>query len=147
MKKLLFLMLILIFGCNHSTKEIKINPELKYADNLKKKCIYEGNKTAYGELIDYYGNYPSEYYELLPISIIMADKYNNDQARVAIYFEFIEMENNGSRDEKLFFKLEQSKKNLIIKYLMDGAKNNSPGCKEILKRIQKGGVKIENHSN
>ena len=138
MKKILFLALFLIYGCTQPKKEIKVNPELEYAENLKRRCINDGDSKAYGELIDYYGRNHSEYYELLPISIIMADKYNNDNARISIYFLFIEIANNGRRDEKLFFKLDQAKKEFVLKYLIDGVKNGDSGCKAILEKIEKG---------
>ena len=145
MKKLFFLVLILIsiYSCNQSKKHVEVNSELVYAENLKKRCVHDGDNRAYGELIDYYGRNHSEYYELLPISIIMADKYNNDNARISIFYQLIEMGNKGRGDEKLFFKLDNNKQHFIIKYLMDGAKNKDVGCLGILDRLIKNGLKID----
>lgn len=156
MKNLLFVLgLLLIIGCNNSSKKSNSTEQLnvlkedndKYASSKwvalqKKKSLVEGNFNAYGNLIDYYNNTPSEYYELLPISIIMADKYKCDNARAAIYFWFLEMQNDG-RDEKQFFKLDKSKQDFILKYLLDGAKNKNPGCMAILNKLLKCGLKID----
>ncbi len=73
----------------------------------------------------------------------MADKYNNDNARISICYQLIEMGNKGKRDEKLFFKLDNNKQNFIIKYLMDGATNKDVGCLDILDRLIKNGLKID----
>lgn len=154
MKKILFLLgLLLIIGCNNTTKQPEKTTEkpkdksqryftLERVEELKKRCVENGDKEAFGNLVDHYNNTTSEYYELLPISIIMADKHNCDNARVAIYFWFLEMQNEG-RDEKQFFKLDKSKQDFILKYLMDGAKNNNPGCLHILNELRKNGLKME----
>ncbi len=154
MKKHLFLLgLLFIIGCNNNTKQPEKIAEktkdksqryfsLERVAELKKRCVENGDKEAFGNLVDHYNNTPFEYYELLPISIIMADKHNCDNARVAIYFWFLEMQNEG-RDEKQFFKLDKSKQDFILKYLMDGAKNKSPGCLGILNRLLQNGLKME----
>ncbi|ESU25219.1 hypothetical protein FLJC2902T_31590 [Flavobacterium limnosediminis JC2902] len=150
MKKLLLLLTVtLIIGCNDSPKKTVTKKEdkqryfsLERVAELKKRCVENGDTEAFGNLVDHYGNTPFENYELLPVSIIMADKYNCDNARVAIYFCFLEMQNKG-RDEKQFFKLDKSKQDFILKYLMDGAKNKNPGCLGILNRLLENGLKME----
>jgi len=154
MKKILFLLgLLLIISCNNTTKQPEKTAEkpkdksqryftLERVAELKKRCVENGDKEAFGNLVDHYNNTPFEYYELLPISIIMADKHNCDNARVAIYFWFLEIQNEG-RDEKQFFKLDKSKQDFILKYLMDGAKNKNPGCLHILDELLKNGLKME----
>jgi len=154
MRKLLLFGLLLFFGCNDSSKQNDFTDQKskhKYssfekAEILKEKCLTQGDKNAYNDLVDYYGNNPSAYHELLPIAIIMADKYNNDNARVSIYFQFMMMENDGKRDDDLFFKLDKSKKNFILKYLIDGANNKNSGCLGILKKIIKGGIEVKGFS-
>lgn len=150
MKKLIFLLsLISIISCQNSSKQQNStkaqNDEYissEWVTIQKKKSLEEGNFRAFGNLVDYYGNNPSKEYEMLPIAIIMADKYNCDNARVAIYFWFLEMQNEG-RDEKQFFKLDKSKQDFILKYLMDGAKNRNVGCLGILVRLIENGLEID----
>ncbi len=140
--------LISIISCNNSSKQpnsTKVHDEYMSSEWVaiqKKKSLEEGNFQAFGNLVDYYGNYPSEDYEMLPIAIIMADKYNCDNARISIYFWFLEMQNEG-RDEKQFFKLDKSKQDFILKYLMDGAKNKNVGCLGILVRLLENGLKMD----
>ncbi|MBF6640972.1 hypothetical protein IVB69_05730 [Flavobacterium sp. J49] len=148
------LMVITIISCNNSTeKPVAKKPLAKKEENqryfslekvseLKKRCVENGDFEAFGNLVDHYGNTRFEYYELLPVAIIMADKYNCDNARVVIYFWFLDTQNKG-RDEKQFFKLDKSKQDFILKYLMDGAKNKNPGCLGILDRLLKNGLKME----
>ena len=149
MKKLLFLLMIIsIIRCNKSSKEPSIAEKeqtqryfsLERVAELKKRCVENGDNEAFGNLVDHYGNTKFENYELLPVAIIMADKYDNDNARLAIYFSFLDIQNEG-RDEKHFFKLEKKKQDFILKYLIDGAENKNPGCLGILERLLKKGLK------
>lgn len=90
MRVFIFLFCFVLFNsCNNHKNEvekIKISDNKKYVDNLTERYIKKGDSRAFGELVDFYGRNPSERYEILPISIIMADKYNNDNARVTILF-------------------------------------------------------------
>jgi|SRR6218665_156388 len=153
MKKIVILLnLIFLFSCNQATKNTEIKSQEKQVhysiqerlEKLKMKCIEDGDAEAFGRLVDHYANTPSNYYELFPISIIMANKYNNDNARVTIYFQMIMMMNDGKRDDKLFFTLKEAEKEFIVAHLVDGLKNNNPGCKGLLKKILAGGYKIKN---
>ena len=118
---------------------------LERVAELKKRCVENGDEEAFGNLVDHYNNTLFEYYELLPIAMIMADKYNCDNARVAIYFWFLEMQNEG-RSEKEFLNLEKSKQDFILKYLIDGAKNKSQSCLGILHRLIQSGLKMESET-
>ncbi len=156
MKKLLFILTtIAIISCNKSTeKPVTEKPivtekgksqryfSIEQVAELKKRCVENGDKEAFRNLVDHYGNTKFENYELLPIAIIMADKYNYDIARSAIYFSFLNIQNDGY-GEKQFFKLSRVKQDFILKYLIDGAKNKNPGCLGILDRLLKNGLKIE----
>lgn len=149
MKTTSIILLTFIFfcGCNKISKKDENHNNEKYfsiekLEMLKKKCLKTGNAEAFGNLVDYYANTPSDYYELLPISIIMANKYNNDNARVTIFFQMIMLENEGKRDVNLFFKLNQEKKDFIVSFLIDGVKNKNPGCKSILMRIISKGYQL-----
>ena len=150
MKKLLLVLaFISIISCNNSRKQPS-NEQIetghyfdsKHKAELKERCLEYGNRSAFGDLVDYYNNTPSEYYELLPIAIIMVDNWGCDNARVAIYFWFLEMQKKG-RDEKQFFELDKSKQDFVLKYLIDGAKNKNPGCLGILHRLLESGLKME----
>ncbi|CCG53167.1 Hypothetical lipoprotein precursor [Flavobacterium indicum GPTSA100-9 = DSM 17447] len=97
MKKLLILLTVtLIISCNNSPNKTVLKKEnrqryfsLERVAELKKRCVENGDTKAFGNLVDHYGNTPFEKYELLPVAIIMADKHNCDNARVAIYFSFL----------------------------------------------------------
>jgi len=153
MKKiLLFFGFMLILSCNQSEKQVDTKIEnkndngdnLEYVSGLKKRSIEKGDSNAFGELIDYYGRHPSKYHELLPIAIILADKYNNDKARIAIYTEMIMMNNNGDWDDKLFFNLNQTQQDFVVSYLIDGVKKDKNSeCKSLLKKVIKGGYKLK----
>jgi len=153
MKKIIIpIYILLLFGCNNqdakkeminATKDSRVDDRAKYSEDLKRKSILNGDSEAYGSLVDYYYNEPSQYYELLSISIIMADKYNNDNARVSIFFQTIMLDNNGKHDETLFFKLKQSHKDFVLSYLIEGVKNQNPGCKGIMRKLIKNGLKVD----
>lgn len=55
----------------------------------------------------------------------------------------IMINNNGKRDENLFFHLNQNHKDFIVSYLIEGAKNKNPGCKAILKKVIIGGYQLK----
>ena len=115
-------------------------------DEYKKKSVKYGDAQAYGYLVDNYYNSPSDYYELLPISMIMADKYNNDNARSSIYYQMIMINNEGKLNDTLFFKLNRAKQDFVVSYLIDGLKNNNPGCKALLKKITDGGYEFRSEN-
>jgi hypothetical protein len=135
----------------NSLKNVEINSKeidgyfsREKVEKLKAKCVQEGNPEAFGNLVDFYANTPSQEDELLPIAIIMADKYDNDNARVTIYYQMIMKYNSGKREDSLFFKLKVEDQNFIVSHLIDGVKNKNPGCTAILKKIVEGGYQIKN---
>ena len=126
MKKIFFLLIFIsILSCNDTVKkpvaETNVKKEekqryfsLEKVAELKKKAVEKGDEEAFRLLVDHYGNTLFENYELLPIAIIMADKYNLDIARSTIYFSMLDIQNKG-RDDKAFFKLEKFKQDFILK--------------------------------
>ena len=148
MRVFIFLFCFVFFSsCNNYKNEaekIKISENQKYITNLTERCIKKGDSMAFGELLTYYGKIHSDRYEILPIAMIMADKYNLDNARVTIYFQMIMMHNEGKRNEELFFSLNQNQQDFVASYLIEGVKNNNPGCKALLKKALIGGYKIKN---
>lgn len=148
MRVFIFLFCFAFFSsCNNYKNEgekIEISDNQKYVNNLIERSIEKGDSKAFGELITYYGNLKSGRYELLPIAMIMADKYNNDNARVTIYFQMIMMHNEGKRNEELFSSLNQNHQDFVASYLIEGVKNNNSGCKALLKKALIGGYKLKN---
>ena len=155
MKRLFVLLTVFtMLSCTNSTeKPVAKKPvqkkeerqryfSLERVAELKRKCVENGDKEAFGNLVDHYGNTPFENYELLPIAIIMADKYDYDIARGSIYFCFLNIQNKG-RDERQFFELDKVKQDFILKYLMEGAENKNPGCLGILVKLLQNGLKME----
>lgn len=141
---------LLVIGCHDTVQKpvgVKKETQSRYLSleqiaEYKQKCVTKGDIYAFRILVDNYGNTPSENFELLPLAMIMADKYNCDIARSTIYFSFLDIQNQG-RDEKAFFKLEKVKQDFIVKYLVDGAKNNNIGCLSILNNLLKNGLKMD----
>jgi F0F1-type ATP synthase delta subunit len=148
MRVFIFLFCFVFFSSckNYKNEEekIEISDNQKYVNNLIERCIEKGDSRAFGELVTYYGKNHSGRYEILPIAIIMADKYNNDNARVTIYFQMIMIRNEGKRNKELFFSLNQNQQDFVASYLIEGVKNKNPGCKALLKKALIGGYKLKN---
>lgn len=149
MRVIFFLFCFVLFSsCNNKNEGKKIDKSVyqKYINDLTERCIKKGDSDAFGILISHYGKINTGRYEAFPLAIIMADKYNDDNARVAIYFLMIQMHNEGIFKEELFFNLKKSQQDFVVSYLIEGAKNNNPGCKAILKKTILGGYKLKNEA-
>lgn len=147
MRVLIFLFCFVFFSsCNNKNEgeKIEISDNQKYVNNLIERCVKKGDSRAFGELITYYGKNNTGRYEVLPIAIIMADKYNNDNARATIYYQMIMIHNEGKRNEELFSNLNKNQQDFVASYLIEGVKNKNPGCKALLKKALIGGYKLKN---
>ena len=147
MRVIIFLFCFVFFSsCNNKNEgeKIEISDNQKYINNLTERCIKKGDSRAFGELITYYGKNNTGRYEVLPIAIIMSDKYNDDNARVTIYYQMIMIHNEGKRNEELFSSLNLNQQDFVVSYLIEGVKNKNPGCKALLKKALNGGYKLKN---
>lgn len=147
MRVIIFLFCFVFFSsCNNKNEgeKIEISDNQKYINNLTERCIKKGDSRAFGELITYYGKNNTGRYEVLPIAIIMSDKYNDDNARVTIYYQMIMIHNEGKRNEELFSSLNLNQQDFVVSYLIEGVKNQNPGCKALLKKALIGGYKLKN---
>lgn len=147
MRVIIFLFCFVFFSsCNNKNEgeKIEISDNQKYINNLTERCIKKGDSRAFGELITYYGKNNTGRYEVLPIAIIMSDKYNDDNARVTIYYQMIMIHNEGKRNEELFSSLNLNQQDFVVSYLIEGLKNQNPGCKALLKKALIGGYKLKN---
>lgn len=132
-------MCLLTISCvENKQKDVKRD----YLKDLKLKAV-NGKKSSYDYLVDYYNNNPSESYDLLPISILAADKYNYSNACVMININLVQMANDGKYHDSLFKNLNNGNKRMSLYYLEKGAKANDLSCISILENLNRNGWGIE----
>ncbi|QBZ98882.1 hypothetical protein [Flavobacterium sangjuense] len=137
MKKVIILLSLIIIGCTQKNDGKLTEDEIK---GLRNKAINLGDKNSYAQLIAYYQN--SKSYDLLPYSFIMAKKYNNPDAFLAIYQDLIKLENNGKFNESLISNLKKEEINYILSLLKRGAELNDIDCKVFLARHYRNGFGV-----
>lgn len=172
MKKIILILVLLIFiNCkkteienseyNSPEKEKKIindylkNPAnkrklepFKSADgdfeNLKKEAL-KGNITCYALLIIHYTRSENQvnFFDLQPISKIMADKYNHGDAHNQIYQDIVKFNNKNKKfEEKLFLNLDDRSKKEALHYLNKGVTLKDDECIIILAKNYKHGYGV-----
>lgn len=147
---------IVFFGCiqdkNNSNKENKNGmPEYlksEYFSNdelleLKFNAVNKGDEYSFRRLILYYEYNVPKQYELLPIAIIMADKYKIKSAYFEIYRTIISMHSEGIYLDENFKNLKKNHKEFALSYLIEGARYKIPSCLEILEKLNRDGIGIE----
>ena len=150
--KILFLVLILFLSCCKkdlkNTKKDLSKECLKsvYFSNervleLKFDVINKGDSYSYGLLNLYYSYNPRKYYELLPISIIMANKYKNVDSYIDVYRNLIMINTNGVYNDSLINNLDENCKKMAISYLIKG-KDESPSCLAKLELLYRKGFGV-----
>lgn len=99
---------------------------------FKKNIIENGDKYSYSRLLIHYHSNKYDF-ELLPYSIIMADKNNNVGASKYVFYAILKMNNKGvlNYDNLKYLSLES--KCLAISHLIKAAKLGDSDCKKILK--------------
>lgn len=153
-KTILFLALIFQFlSCNNKTDEKDIQLKGKYFESnyftynqfldLKDKALNEGNSNAYDNLLVYYSANESRYYELLPISMIVNEKYDNLKSNIVIYETIIKIYNNGIYDDSFLLNLKQPHKDLALFYLKKGAVKRIPSSVKTLEKLYREGIGVE----
>lgn len=98
---------------------------------FKNNIIEKGDKYSYSRLLIHYHSTKYDF-ELLPYSIIMADKNNNVSASKYVFFAIIKMGNNGVLDYDNIKYLSKESKQLAIHHLIKAAKLGDSDCKKIL---------------
>jgi hypothetical protein len=153
-KAILFLVTIFLFlSCNEKTDENEIQLKNKHFEsnyfsynqylNLKDKALNEGNSNAYDNLLVYYSANESRYYELLPISIIVNEKYDNIKSNIVIYETIIKTYNNGIYNDSFLLNLKQPQKDLALFYLKKGTVKRIPSCVKTLEKLYREGIGVK----
>lgn len=153
-KTILFLALIFLFlSCNNKTDENEIQLKNKHFESnyfsynqfldLKDKALNKGNSYAYDDLLVYYSANESRYYELLPISMIVNEKYDNLKSNIVIYETIIKIYNNGIYNDSFLLNLKQPHKDLALFYLKKGAAKRIPSCVKTLEKLYRNGIGVE----
>lgn len=127
---------LLILGCKKSTK-----PSTEEIENFKKRVTLSGDIKAFSRLILYY-NGKENYYDLIPYSIIMSNKYNSPDGYYHVYSDFIRLNNNGKYSEKLIVNLPKENQDFVLSYLTRGAEANDIDCKATLAKHYKFGYGV-----
>src|SRR5204862_5347173 len=103
MKKIIFLLLVFVFvSCIDNDGSIS-EKELK---TFKENVVSKGDIYSFSMVSLYYDG-KNNYYEVLPYSIIMANKFNNANGCKEVYFDIIRINNNGKFGESLILKLNE----------------------------------------
>jgi hypothetical protein len=148
MRKLIIFTAILIFACNEKKtikKETSIYLNKEYFNlesyiNHKKNALDTGDEESYKRLGLFYSYNPSLYYEYLPISIIMAEKYKLKIAYHNVYYATIKLYNNGIYTSNLFKNLNLQQKEFALYYLQKGHEKGDLGATVELARIYRYGI-------
>jgi hypothetical protein len=146
MKYKYLVLVLLTISCQKKKDDnnhLGINYNDKIIKELKDNSIERGDIDAYGRLVDYYSNNPSNFYEILPISIIVADKYSYDNAYASIFYEFVKIYNEGKSDYKLFANLNEQQRKYVLSYLVQGSQNKSVSSIGILEKLYREGIGVE----
>jgi TPR repeat protein len=131
---------IIINGCTVTGHESLSNKKL---DELKKKIIEKGDHYAYVRLGNYYSD-QNRSYELLPYSLILEYKFNNEMVTTNSYNEllatFTQKQYNEGED---FAKLNNEERKLALYLLSSCAKKNKIGCIDELEKLYRKGIGVK----
>ena len=132
--------LIVILSCLFSS--CKDNAELSKNElnELKNNVINSGDDYSYSRLVLYYEN-KEDFYELLPYSLIMAEKYNKGNGYLMVYKDLIRLINKGKFDQTALKDINKDSRENILKYLERGSKLEKDGdCRFFLEKHYRFGV-------
>lgn len=137
MKKYFLGLCVLLFSCQVDYHELTEREIISYKQN-----VYEnGDEECYKDLI-----LNCESTELLPLSYLMASKYNNGYACRNLYESFLEINNNfkvkndkGQFQNNLILKLNRADREFALYYLKKGSKLNDCTCNRYLSELYKNG--------
>jgi TPR repeat protein len=148
MKKVIILTILLLFSCNEKQTIKKETP--KYMKTIyfsydsymkyKKNALENGDQDSYKRLGLFYSYNPSLNYEYLPISIVMAEKYNLTIAYHNVYYATVKMYNNGIYTSYLFKNLNLQQREFALYYLQKCHEKGDLAATVELARIYKYGI-------
>ena len=152
---LIVIMQAIIFSCK---REVIQKPKLpnsnsdvlksEYFTNnqvlqLKSEVVNDGDDYSFTLLTIYYGYNPSRKHELLPFSMIMADKFKVKEAYYQVYRDFESIYDIKKEGFYFLNSLSESKQKFIFDYLWRGAKVNDISCIELLHKCYLKGVGVK----
>lgn len=139
MKELRILLIsFIILGCMNKKEHIVeiTDPGLEsQVEKFKERVLKNGDSIAYNRLRIIYGDwsYDGKYRpDLLPYSLLMAEKYNNQSAYHQVYTDIIELNNKGKYHDSLFSNVPLPQKETALHYLEKGASHGDVTCVESL---------------
>lgn len=139
MKTLRILLIsFIILSCMDKKEHIieKTDPSLEsQVEKFKGRVLKNGDSVAYDRLRVIYGDwsYDGKYRpDLLPYSLLMAEKYNYQFAYHQVYTDIIELNNKGKYHDSLFSNVPLFQKETALYYLEKGASHDDVTCIESL---------------
>lgn len=133
------LFITLLISCNDG---ILKDSEIK---ETKKAIIEKGDKYSYSKLLLYYqGKEESE--AILPLSFVMAYKYNDADAYYVIYETIIKLYNKSQFDYSLIKNLDIKSREFALTHLIKSAGLGNFGAKKILAKYYDEGVYLPKKS-
>jgi hypothetical protein len=136
MKRLIIILFLVLTSCVKKYDGSLSQEELNI---FKQESINRGDNYSYSRLIVYYGD-KDNYYELLPYSFIMANKYKNVDGYFQVYYDLIKINNDGKYEEKLILNLDEETKSFALSNLMKGAMLGDGDCRDFLARHYRQGL-------
>lgn len=127
---------ILLMSCNKTDSSIKMSE--KELTELKVNVVKNGSVPSYVKLVYYYEK-SSEYFEILPYTLVMSNQYNYDNGSSTILETILKLNNDGQFDLKEINKLNDGDKRFAVYYLNKDADSGNPTAVETLSDLYKNG--------
>lgn len=145
MKKYFLILSILLFSCQVDYGYLSESEK----NACKQNVLENGDEECYKDLI-FSCEDNVESLGLLPLSYLMANKYNNGYACRNLYESILEINNNfevkndkGQFQNSLILKLNKVDREFALYYLMKGSKLNDCTCNRNLSELYKNGWGVE----
>lgn len=126
---------VLLVGCKETDSSSLTAKELM---QIKTEIISRGSKSSYARLDNYYKN-TSNYFEILPYSLMMINKYNDKYSYIRILEVMIKMNNNSKYELSNIKSLSKGDQYFITYYLLKGAGQEDPESIKILTELNRQG--------
>lgn len=135
LKMFTVLFVLLLTNCVKNSDTVS----LEELEIYKKAVIQKGDDYSFTRLTIFYSD-KSNYYELLPYSFIMAEKYKSVDGYFQIYYDLIRINNNGKYEERLILNLDEETKSFALSNLMKGAMLGDGDCRGFLAKHYRQGL-------
>ena len=147
--------IVVVFSCKQEVKEKSKLPQpdsevlkSEYFTNnqvlqLKSDIINNGDDYSFALLTIYYGYNPKKKHELLPFSMIMADKFKIKEAYYQVYLAFESIYDIKKEGFHFLNSLSKSKQEFVFDYLWQGVRVNDLPCIKLLQKCYAEGVGVK----